>query len=55
MADRRAKFEKKFRNVWSTGPTGVSYLQMTAHDNVDDLIGKLFKGTMIADEYNVVS
>lgn len=54
MAERRAKFEKKFRNVWSTGPTGVSYIQMTAHDMQEELISKLFKHTMIADEYNVV-
>ena len=29
MAERRAKFEAKFRNVWSTGPTGVSLVQFT--------------------------
>jgi uncharacterized protein involved in tolerance to divalent cations len=52
MADRRARFEKKFRNVWSTGATGVSYLQMTANDDPSELISKLFKDTMIADEWN---
>lgn len=55
MADRRAKFEQKFRNVWSTGATGASYMQMTTHDDPNELISKLFKGTMIADEWNVVS
>lgn len=52
MANRRAKFEKKFRNVWATGSTGVSYLQMTTHDDPGELIGKMFKDTMIADEWN---
>jgi len=55
MADRRAKFEKKFRNVWSTGATGVSYLQMTVNADPGDLIGKLFKETMIADEWDVLN
>jgi hypothetical protein len=55
MADRRAKFEKKFRNVWSTGPTGVSFMQMTTTEDPSELLTKLFKGTMIADEWNVVS
>lgn len=52
MAERRAKFEKKFRNVWATGPTGVSYLQMTTHDDPGELVAKMFKDTMIADEWN---
>jgi len=55
MAERRANFEKKFRNVWSTGPTGVSYMQMTTNENPNTLISKLFQGTMIADDWNVVS
>jgi len=55
MADRRAKFESKFRNVWATGATGVSYMQMTTSDDPNTLIAKLFKGTMIADDWNVVS
>lgn len=52
MADRRARFEKKFRNVWSTGSTGVSYLQMTTTQDPSGLISRLFKETMIADEWN---
>lgn len=51
MLDRRSKFESKFRNVWSNGPTGVSYLQMTAEKDPSELISKLFKDTMIADEW----
>jgi len=51
MADRRAKFESKFRNVWSTGATGVSYLSMTSEGDPSELISKLFKDTMIADEW----
>ena len=54
MAERRANFEKKFRNVWSTGATGVSMMQMTTSQNPDEIITKLFKGTMIADDWNVV-
>jgi len=48
----RANFEKKFRNVWNTGSTGVSYLQMTTDKDPSGLIGKLFKETMIADEWD---
>lgn len=55
MAERRAKFEQKFRNVWSTGPTGVSYMQMTMNNDPSELISKLFKDTLVADEWNVVS
>lgn len=55
MADRRAKFEKKFRNVWSTGATGVSYLQMTVNNDPVDLINRLFKSTMIADEWDILT
>lgn len=55
MADRRAKFEQKFRNVWATGDTGVSYLQMTTIEDPNELIAQLFHDTMIADEWNVVS
>lgn len=55
MADRKARFEKKFRNVWASGSTGVSYLQMTTHEDPGDFVNKLFKDTMIADEWNAVS
>lgn len=53
MADRRAKFEKKFRNVWATGDTGVSYLQMTTIEDPNELIAKMFHDTVIADEWNI--
>lgn len=51
MAARRAKFEAKFRNVWATGPTGVSKFHMTVDtkSNADDLIAGLFAKTLIAD------
>jgi len=51
MAARRAKFEAKFRNVWATGPTGVSKFHMTfdTKSNADDLIAGLFAKTLIAD------
>jgi len=55
MKARRSNFEKKFRNVWATGPTGVSYMQMTIKDDPNDVLSKLFKETMIADEWNVIS
>jgi hypothetical protein len=55
MAQRRAKFEQKFRNVWSTGPTGVSFMQMTINNDPSDMISRLYKETMVADEWNVVS
>jgi len=29
MADRKAAFDKKFRNVWNVGPTGVSYFEFS--------------------------
>jgi len=51
MAERRSAFEKQFRNVWATGDTGISQVQytMTDHTAADDLIGKLFYNTLIAD------
>lgn len=55
MAERRAKFEKAFRNVWNTGPTGVSMVEMTSHGDPADLLYTLFKGTMVADTINVVN
>lgn len=55
MAERKAKFSQKFRNVWSSGDTGVSYLQMTTTEDPNELISQLFHDTMIADEWNVVS
>ena len=51
MAERRAHFERKFRNVWSTGPTGASFVQLTVEDPVkaEDLISHLFHHTLVAD------
>lgn len=51
MAERRADFEKQFRNVWATGPTGVSLVQLTIEDKekAEDLISKLFYKTLVAD------
>jgi len=55
MADRRAKFESKFRNVWATGDTGISLMQMTTIEDPNELIKNMFHETMVADEWNVVS
>ena len=51
MADRKAKFESRFRNVWAAGPTGVSMAHLTVESQLvaNDLIMKLFQKTMIAD------
>lgn len=51
MADRRAHFENKFRNVWSTGPTGASFVQLTVDDGpkAEELISDLFHKTLVAD------
>lgn len=51
MAERRAQFESKFRNVWSTGPTGVSLVQFTTEtvEGSENLISRLFHKTLIAD------
>jgi uncharacterized protein involved in tolerance to divalent cations len=51
MADRRAKFESQFRNVWSTGPTGVSLVQFSTEsiEGAEQLITRLFRKTLIAD------
>lgn len=51
MAARRAHFEQRFRNVWSTGPTGVSFVQLTIDDpnKAEDLIAELFHKTLVAD------
>lgn len=51
MAERRAHFERRFRNVWSTGPTGVSFVQLTVEDpfKAEDLISELFHKTLVAD------
>ena len=51
MEERRASFEKKFRHVWATGPTGVSTVTYTAENRqaADDIVSSLFKDTLIAD------
>ena len=51
MAERRSKFEKQFRNVWSTGPTGVSMVQVSVDNSAsaDDLVARMFKDTLVAD------
>jgi len=51
MAERRAHFERKFRNVWSTGPTGASFVQLTVDDGTkaDELISAFFHKTLVAD------
>lgn len=51
MAERRSKFESSFRNVWSTGPTGVSLVQFTSEtiEGAESLVTALFRKTLIAD------
>lgn len=51
MAERRAKFESKFRNVWATGPTGVSRFQFTSDTKgaAEDTVGGILSKTMAAD------
>lgn len=51
MADRKAKFESNYRNVWATGPTGASMVHMTVENRqlAENLIYKLFQKTLIAD------
>lgn len=51
MAERRAHFERKFRNVWSTGPTGASFVQLTVDEapKAEELVSDLFHHTLIAD------
>merc|ERR1719379_448721 len=55
MAARRSAFEKAFRNVWATGSTGVSKLEMTAPPHIGELVGNLFKKTLVADATDVVT
>lgn len=55
MKERRSDFEKNFRNVWATGNTGVSWMQMTVQSRSDAeaIIGKLFQKTLIADVQDI--
>lgn len=51
MAERRAKFEAKFKNVWAVGPTGCSRFRMTFDTKLkgDQIIGDLLADTLVAD------
>ena len=51
MAERLAKFESNYKNVWSSGPTGASMVHLTVENRhvAEDLIMKLFQQTLIAD------
>lgn len=51
MAERRARFEKRFKHVWTTGPTGVSKFHVTVNDfeKAQSLIANCFAKTLIAD------
>ena len=51
MSKRKSEFEAKYRNVWATGPTGVSYFQFSVNNKQDaeELVSKLFSKTLIAD------
>lgn len=55
MKERRSSFEKEFRNVWATGHTGVSWMQMTVQSRSDGeaIIAKLFQKTLIADVQDI--
>jgi hypothetical protein len=51
MAERRSEFAAKYKNVWATGPTGISLAQFTCEtlEGAESLITRLFKNTLIAD------
>ena len=51
MAERRARFEKRFKHVWTTGPTGVSKWHLTVNDyeKAQSLTSKLFEKTLTAE------
>jgi uncharacterized protein involved in tolerance to divalent cations len=51
MAERRARFEKRFKHVWTTGPTGVSKWHLTVNDyeQAQSLQSKLFEKTLTAE------
>lgn len=55
MKARRSAFEKAFRNVWATGDTGVSWMQLTVDSRHDGeaIIAKLFNDTLIADVQDI--
>lgn len=45
LADRNAKFQQAFKNVWATGPTGVSVVTYTVEtsEGADALVSSLFQ------------
>lgn len=51
MADRRIEFEKKFKLVWTTGPTGCSIFHVTTQSMHagEALIADLLSETLTAD------
>lgn len=51
MAERRARFEKRFKHVWTTGPTGCSKFHVTVNDfdKAQSLISNMFAKTLVAD------
>jgi len=54
MAERRASFEKIFRNIWGVGATGISQVHMIVKDEETSkkVISALFSDTMAADVYS---
>ena len=51
MSERRAGFNKKFANTWSTGPTGISKFQFVIGEKgrAETIIHELFNDRLIAD------
>jgi uncharacterized protein involved in tolerance to divalent cations len=51
IATQRSAFELEFRNVWKTGPTGLSIVQFTAKsvEQAENIISKAFTKTLAAD------
>ena len=51
MLERREEFAAQYKNVWATGPTGISLAYFTTESlaGAESLITRLFKNTLIAD------
>jgi hypothetical protein len=51
MAERREKFEQRFKFVWSAGPTGCSIFYVTTETRKagEVLIANLLDNTLTAD------
>ena len=51
MAKRKASFNEKFANTWSTGPTGISKFQFVVGEKArgQAIIHELFQDRLIAD------